>query len=86
MKLQELIKLEKKLQKICLTYYSLLIVQDLWEAHYQILSIIFLKDFIELNVNTDMMIKNVRLVELNISIATVRDDLIEYKCLCCNKN
>ena len=86
MKLQELIKLEKKLQKICLTYYSLLIVQDLWEAHYQILSIIFLKDFIKLNVNTDMMIKNVRLVELNISIATVRDDLIEYKCLRCNKN
>ena len=28
--------------------------------------------------------KNVRLVELNISIATV--DLIESKCLCCNKN
>ena len=29
----------------------LLIVQDLWQAHYQILSIIFLKEFIELNVN-----------------------------------
>ena len=29
------------------------------------------KEFIELNVNTDMMIKNVKLVELNVSIATV---------------
>ena len=36
--LQELIKLEKKLQKIYLTYYSLLIEQDLWQAHYQILN------------------------------------------------
>ena len=39
-------------------------------SFYQILSIIFLKEFIELNVNTKM-IKNVRLVELNISIETV---------------
>ena len=60
--------MEKKLQKIYLTYYNLLIVQDLWQAHYQILSIIFLKEFIELNVHADMMIKNVKLVELNISI------------------
>ena len=63
--------MEKKLQKIYLTYYNLLIAQDLWQVHYQILSIIFLKEFIELNVNMDMMIKNVRLVALNISIATV---------------
>ena len=39
-----------------------------------------------------MMIKNVKLVELSISIATVleytnvKDDSIEYKCLCCNKS
>ena len=32
---------------------------------------IFLKEFIELNVNSDTMIKNVKRVELNISIATV---------------
>ena len=63
--------MEKKLPKIYLTYYSLLIVQDLWQAHNQILSIIFPKEFIELNVNMDMMIENVKLVELNISIATV---------------
>ena len=64
--------MKKKLQKIYFTYYSLLIAQDLWQVHYQILSIIFLKKFVELNVNSMMMmIKNVKLAELNISIATV---------------
>ena len=63
--------MEKKLQKIYLLYYNLLIVQDLWQAHYQILSTDFLKEFIELNVNTDFVIKNVKLVELNLSIVTV---------------
>ena len=59
-----------KLQKVCLIYYNLLIEQDLWQAHYQILSVIFLKEFIELNVNANMMIKSMRLVELNKNIAT----------------
>ena len=36
-----------------------------------IFSIIFLKEFIELNVNLDTKIKNVKHVDLNISIATV---------------
>ena len=63
--------MEKKLQKIYLTYYNLLIVQDLWQAHYQILSIIFLKEFIELNVNLDRMVKNVKHLKLNVSITTV---------------
>ena len=62
--------MEKKLQKTYLTYSNLLIVQDLWQAHYQILSIIFQKKFIKLNVNMDMMIKNVKLEELNVSIPT----------------
>ena len=63
--------MEMKSQKIYLTYYSLLIVQDLWQAHYKILSIISLKEFIVFNVNLDTMKKNVKLMELNISIATV---------------
>ena len=63
--------MEKKLQKTYLTYSNLLIVQDLWQAHYQILSIIFQKKFIKLNVNMDMMIKNVKLEELNVRIPTV---------------
>ena len=63
--------MEKKLQKIYVTDYKLLIAQDLCPAHYQILSIILLKEIIELNVNLNKMIKNVKNAELNISIATV---------------
>ena len=63
--------MEKKLQKVYLTYYSLLIVQDLWQAHYQILSIMFLNEFMKLNISSNMMKKHVNPVELNISIATV---------------
>ena len=63
--------MEKKLQKICLTYYNVLIAQDLRQAHYEILSIILLKYLIKLNVNTDMVIKNVKPAELNINLATV---------------
>ena len=63
--------MEKNSQKICLTCYNLLIVHDLWQAHHQTLSIISLKEFTELNVNIDIMIKNVRLAELNVSIATI---------------
>ena len=37
----------------------------------QILSIIFLKEFIKLNVNSDMVIKNVKLGELDINIVTI---------------
>ena len=61
----------KKFIKIYSTDYNLLIAQDLWQAHSQILSIIFLKKFIKLNVNTDPMIKNVILAEFNIYILTV---------------
>ena len=57
--------------EIYVTYYNLLIAQDLWQANYQILSIICVKEFIELNINSDTMIKNVKHVELSISIVTV---------------
>ena len=69
--MQELIKMEIKLQTIYPTYYNLLIAQDLWKIHYQILSIILLKEFTEINVKSDRMIRNVKLVKLNISIAPV---------------
>ena len=61
--------MEKKLQKTYLTNYNLLIAQDLWQAHYQVLLIILLEKFIKLNVNTNTLIKNVKLVELNTKIA-----------------
>ena len=40
---------------------------------------IFLKEFVELNVNLDAMIKNVKHVELNISIATVSSNIQTLK-------
>ena len=49
--------MEKKSQKIYLTYYSLLIAQDLRQVNYQIFSLISLKEFIELNVNLHTVIK-----------------------------
>ena len=91
-KLQELVKMEKKLQKIYPKYYNLLIAQDLWHAHYQILPIIFRKEFIELNVNLDTMIKNMKQVALPkyydcfVEYTNFKDNLIECKCLCCNRN
>ena len=63
--------MEKKLQKLYLTYYNLLTAQDFWQVRYQILSINVLKEFIELNVNLDTMIKDVKHVEISISIATI---------------
>ena len=63
--------MEKKLQKIYLTYYNLLMAQDLWQGHYQILTVIFLKEFIELNVSSNVMIENVNHMDLNITFATV---------------
>ena len=73
--------MDKKLQKICLSYHNLLIVQDLWQTHYQILSIIFLKKFIELNVNSNTVIKNLKLSELHTTVKYInfKDDLIEHK-------
>ena len=49
--------MEKTLQKIYPPDNNLLIVQELWQAYYRILSIIFLKEFIKLIVNMDTMIK-----------------------------
>ena len=62
----------KKLQKMYLTYYKFVdSAKFMAQAHSQILSIIFLKEFIKLNVNTSTMIKNVKLVELHSKYATV---------------
>ena len=63
-----MIKTDKKSQKLYLTDYNLLIAQDLWQVHYQILLRILLKEFIKLNVNTDTLIKNVKLAESNTKI------------------
>ena len=52
-------------QKPYLINYNFLIAQDLWQASYKILLLIPLKEFEELNVNMDMIIKNVKIAELN---------------------
>ena len=59
--------MEKKLQKNA-SYILQIIDTTRFMAR---LPFIFLKKFIELNANADMMIKNTKLTELNISIATV---------------
>ena len=43
-------------------------MQNLRQAHYEILLTFFLKEFIKLNVKADMIIKNVKLAELNTKI------------------
>ena len=45
-------KMEKKLQKLYRSYYNSLTKHNLWQAHYQILKIIFLKEFVKLSVRT----------------------------------
>ena len=71
---KEVIKVDKNGEKLKKKYhidYNLLIALHLWQTLYQILLIIFLKEFIKLNANTDKMIKNMKLAELNIYIVTV---------------
>ena len=63
--------MEQKSQKIYLTYYSLLMAQNLSLADYEILPVTALKESIKLNVNISTMIKNVKLVELNRNYQTV---------------
>ena len=65
-----MIKIEKKLQKPYPTDNNLLIAQDLWQAHYQVFLIISPKEFIKLDVNINLMIKNVKLGELNAKMVT----------------
>ena len=75
--------MEKKSQKPYRTDYCLLIVYDLWQAHYQILLLILLKKFKKLNVKMNM---NKKLNTKKFEYANFRDNLIEHKCLYCNKN
>ena len=72
---------------MCLT--NLFITQDLRQAHYQILSIILLKEFIRLSVNTDMIQRvqlNTKIMRAVLNKQIFKDDFIVYKCLCFDKN
>ena len=61
--------MEKKLQNKYYTFYDLLMAQDLWQAHYQNLSIIWQTELINLNVNTNK--KNVKRGNKYIKILSV---------------
>ena len=86
-------KNKEQITKIYLTYYNLFIAQGLQQVLHQILLIIFLKEFIKVNVNTDMMIKKSETCGIKCNYCdcfleqiNFKDDLIECKCLCCNNN
>ena len=68
----EVTRINKKGKQITkATSYNLLIVQDLWQDHYQIFFNNLAKGIHEVkNINMDIMIKNAELVELNTKIAT----------------
>ena len=77
--------MENKLQEQYTTDNNLLIAQYLWQPDYQILLINLPNEFIKLNVDTDTMIKNVKLTKLKIKVATAflkytnfKDGLIIY--------
>ena len=82
--------MEKKLQNPYLTDYSLLVVQDFWPTYYRILLIILLKD-INMRYEQDdekcdtggMKYKD---CDCCLEYINVKDDLIKYKCIYCNKN
>ena len=78
--------MEKKLPKICLTYYNLLIVQGLWQVRE-------IHGIQEINCKYRHDGKKCETCRININICdyfleytNFKDDLIEYKCLCCNKS
>ena len=48
--------------------YNLLMEQDLRQSYYQVLLIILQKKLVKLNANMDMVMKNMKLVELNTNI------------------
>ena len=76
----ELVKEEKKLkQKSYITNQNLLIVQNLWQAHFQISSIILVKKLINLNANMKMIIKNMKHIELNSKIASSAKEYTNVK-------
>ena len=63
-----MIKKENISRKLYLTDNNLLIAQDLLQAHHQILFLISLKEFVKLNANMDMILKNVKRMELNTKV------------------
>ena len=60
-----------------LTKQKILTVQNLWQVHYQILSIISQKEFAKLNFKD---------CDCFIDRESVKDNSIKYECLSCKKD
>ena len=85
--------MEKKLQKIYLTYYSLLIVQDLWPSSLSNLPNNFSEGIHIIKCKFGHDDKKCETCGIKykycdyfLEYMNFKDDLIEYKYLCCNKN
>ena len=83
--------MEKKLQKIYLTYYNLLIAQDLWQVHYLVNNLsegihrIKCK-FGHKDKKCETCGIKCKYCDWFLEYTNFKDDLIGYKCLICNKN
>ena len=80
--------MEKKLQKNISCIY-----QTSWQAHYQILSIILLKEFIKIKCKCRHIIKKCETCGITYEVwdcfleyTNFTDYLTQYKCSCCNQN
>ena len=87
----ELMGIDKNEEEITknISYILQFIETSLLQARCQILSIVFLKEFIELNV----IIKKCEICRIKykycdcfLEYTNFTDYLVEFKCLCCNKN
>ena len=85
--------MEKKLQKLSLTYCNFMIAQDLCQVHYQSFSIIFLEKLKKLNGNKDTTIKKCETQAYRykycnsfLEYTDFKDDLIEQNCLRFSEN
>ena len=70
-----------------------MVAQEVQQAYYRILLVLLLKEFIKLNVSIGIITKNggkcgIKYTDCEYCLehTIVKDDLIEYKCLCCKKN
>ena len=85
--------MEKKLQNIYVTYYNLLIKQDLWQAHHRILSKHFSEPIHRIKCKYRHDDKKCEICgikykycECFLEYTNLKDDLIECKCFFCNKS
>ena len=61
---KEVIKIYKDGNESVITIYNLLIVQDLWQVHYEILLVISQKEFTRLNVKIVIVFLNMKMLRI----------------------